>query len=179
VTPSDELYDKLASILHQGGLPCRLETQVARLLTESDRMMDNVKQQMNRRVDLTSTDTGFAVREVFIYTGNISQRDPDNPEFIQEPHQVPILSGKCEHSVVVNNNDIELRFKRMILSTHEQKLDNLLQGEKNLQTQDAPPVAKQSFKERLQSLKDAGTVANKQTVEQEENAVSDLGTMTP
>lgn len=40
---SDEVCVQFARVLHEGGLPFQLESQVASTLSENDRMMDNVK----------------------------------------------------------------------------------------------------------------------------------------
>ncbi len=128
VQPSSSLYNQLAGVLHQGGLPFRLETQTAKDLNENDRMLDNVKRGMSRRVDLVGNEDGFSVREVFIYNGNISQRDPDNPEFVQsEGH--PMLSGRSEYMVYVNDTQIIPQLKSALLSTSEPELDSLLNGQ--------------------------------------------------
>ncbi|WP_133126913.1 hypothetical protein [Legionella nagasakiensis] len=143
----DEIYDQLAQILHQGGLPTILERELQTSLTYDGMMLDNVKRGMERRIDLIPTDEGFAMKELFVYQGNLSRRDPDNPEYVQRPGKAPILSGKCIYEVAISEAGVNLELKEMQLSSTEKKLEMLLMP-------DPDPIRKtQSMKEGLQRIK--------------------------
>jgi len=128
ITELDAMYNQLAAVLHQGGLPFSLETQVVKSLTTQGRMFDSVKKGMDRRVDLVSTDQGFAVKELFLYNGNISKQDPDNPEFMQESNEIPLLTGKCEYDVEITATQVKPVFKAMQLSSPAEQLETMLQS---------------------------------------------------
>jgi len=141
----ENTYQQLSSVLHQGGLLVSLETQIVKTLTGSERMLDSVKKDMSRRVDLNTTETGFSLKELFIYRGNVSQRNPDEPEFEQKPNASALLTGKCEYDVVVNKENIETTLKGILISTKEPGLEEILEK--------GPPILKsQAIKQSLKEL---------------------------
>ncbi len=145
---NEDIYQQLSSVLHQGGLLASLETQIVKTLTDSGRMLDSVKKNMSRRVDLNTTETGFSVKELFIYNGNISQRNPDEPEFVQKPNASALLTGKCEYDVVVDKVNIATTLKEMLISTKESGLEKILEkGPLMLKSQ----TIKQGLKELISS----------------------------
>ncbi|AHE67683.1 hypothetical protein [Legionella oakridgensis] len=143
----DQVYDQLAQVLHQGGLPTILETELQKSLNSEGMMLDNVKRGMERRTDLIPTDEGFIIKELFVYQGNLSRKDPDNPEYVQKPGKAPILSGKCIYEVAVSKSGIELELQEMQLSATEKKLEMLLMPPPD------PIRTTHTMKEGLQRLK--------------------------
>jgi hypothetical protein len=123
----EKTYQQIALLLHQGGLFSSLEAQIARTLTENGRMFDSAKSGMRRGVFLETTDSGFTIKEIFTYTGNISKRNPDEPEFLPKGVR-PLLTGKCEYNVTVKGANVIPSFNGMLISSDEPALEVILQA---------------------------------------------------
>ncbi|WP_133129212.1 hypothetical protein [Legionella steigerwaltii] len=118
----NKMLKQVCGMLHQGGLLCRLESEVKCTLTEQGRMLYKGKAPgIERRIYLNTTETGFMVQEVFQYSGSISQRsNAETPEF-QPVKSVkkdctPLISGQCKFDVPIKDGEVKPVFTKMELS---------------------------------------------------------------
>jgi hypothetical protein len=127
IQKSSLLYNNMAKYLHQGALPLRLIMEVTKVLKDHLLIMDNKSTLLHSRIDIERTPTGFSVKELFAYTGNISAHDPTNPLFTYCTGDPPLLSGKCVHNVeIAANGSLTVHFQEMELSSPVESLTTLL-----------------------------------------------------
>lgn len=112
----DAQYNKLATVLHQGGLPSLLEKEIVESLNNREQMLKSVRDGTSRWIDLTPTDTGFKVVSSFQYKGNIvSKDDPDEITYKQETSTDPVsgleaqpmLVGHSEFDVILTKDKVK------------------------------------------------------------------------
>jgi hypothetical protein len=108
--------------------------------------LDNLKNGMERRIYLHSFETGFSIKEIFAYHGNVSQKDPEKTQFEQNNYKKPLLTGGCQYDIVVSKNTLHPTLKDFNLSSPEEKIE-VFSGKKI--TIEATKNFKENYKEIL------------------------------